>query len=547
MSDQQIRLPWKWSKELYISRSSHEKLDSVWKLSIDGERAVLFSPDRKHPEEGELFQIWDLNKMVCLFSEFYYRKGYFSPRFLSISPNCEHIGFTDINYDRHVKMVTLTTSGKSTYRLDAMRRDGHTPLHFMTFSSDGKSFAYGNEERGRIVDLSTRKTRIEIPSLNASNMAPVFLSPKGDLLLILSDSDLNPQLDINVLKVFDLRKNSFYWIVDMEKPRKVFDFPGWGKSSDWRFLGFTARNGDILLYRVMRLDKWAYVSSKGFVDQQGNVHKVERYRYFFRILCLFNARIRGEWYLDNAYHFGGSVTDLMLSPDGYLIYIQSDEKLNIWDLSGNKVMSMSGAYNTKETRGFFSYKSEDSEARLVTYSREKAKIHFIDENYNLHHSSVPDILKYNIDRCGIQESDIPDEAGNETYGVDHLQVGLEKPRLEWITPNHQKSRSIASSNQKKSTMVKSGDEKNCTRDHLKKVLSVSTRIRIDMLRDDFLKMERADFADRLLEWAIEFGFKIDGEYIIIEGKNVDNFISTIDKMFEQWGEGEKSKHSKGGS
>ena len=68
---------------------------------------------------------------------------------------------------------------------------------------------------------------------------------------------------------------------------------------------------------------------------------------------------------------------------------------------------------------------------------------------------------------------------------------------------------------------------------IKKLINVSGKIRLDIMRD-VLKMEFSEFNERLFDWAVEFGFKIDGDYIIIENSDVEGFINQLDKQFELW-------------
>ncbi len=75
---------------------------------------------------------------------------------------------------------------------------------------------------------------------------------------------------------------------------------------------------------------------------------------------------------------------------------------------------------------------------------------------------------------------------------------------------------------------------------IRQIMSVSDKFRLDMLRD-ILKMEFSDFNARLLDWAVEFGFKIDGDYIIFGSAGVEDFIRNLDKQFELWTKIEKKK------
>ncbi|MHA1727724.1 MAG: hypothetical protein ACTSWY_03215 [Promethearchaeota archaeon] len=78
---------------------------------------------------------------------------------------------------------------------------------------------------------------------------------------------------------------------------------------------------------------------------------------------------------------------------------------------------------------------------------------------------------------------------------------------------------------------------------IKKMMGVSTRIRIDMMRDT-IGMDSKEFNEKIWNWAEKFGFTINGDYIVIEGADIDGFISDLDKQFKLWGDKEKSKNGK---
>ena len=82
-------------------------------------------------------------------------------------------------------------------------------------------------------------------------------------------------------------------------------------------------------------------------------------------------------------------------------------------------------------------------------------------------------------------------------------------------------------------------------DQLRKIMKVSTRIRQDQLRK-LLKMEEDTFNERIIEWAEEFGFKIDGDYVAFGGGDVDAFIQSLDQQFAEWTGAETSKAGKVG-
>ena len=68
---------------------------------------------------------------------------------------------------------------------------------------------------------------------------------------------------------------------------------------------------------------------------------------------------------------------------------------------------------------------------------------------------------------------------------------------------------------------------------LKKILKVSNRFRLDMMMD-ILNIDKKKFNNKLKNWSAEFGFKIDGEYLIINKETVLEFIDALDKQFRAW-------------
>jgi histone H3/H4 len=68
-------------------------------------------------------------------------------------------------------------------------------------------------------------------------------------------------------------------------------------------------------------------------------------------------------------------------------------------------------------------------------------------------------------------------------------------------------------------------------ERLKKILKVSSRIKLDMLRS-YLRMEEEPFIEHLVDWATEFGFRIDGDYVDIGKSDVDKFVASIGKKEE---------------
>ena len=73
---------------------------------------------------------------------------------------------------------------------------------------------------------------------------------------------------------------------------------------------------------------------------------------------------------------------------------------------------------------------------------------------------------------------------------------------------------------------------------IKKVLQVSSKIQINMLRN-ILDLDEKTFDSRIIEWAHELNFRIDGDYIVVENTDIDGFIKILDEQFEQWSKIEK--------
>lgn len=49
---------------------------------------------------------------------------------------------------------------------------------------------------------------------------------------------------------------------------------------------------------------------------------------------------------------------------------------------------------------------------------------------------------------------------------------------------------------------------------LRKILSVSERVKLEMVRQA-LGLDQRTFSKKIFDWAEEFGFKIDGEYLTL--------------------------------
>lgn len=80
-------------------------------------------------------------------------------------------------------------------------------------------------------------------------------------------------------------------------------------------------------------------------------------------------------------------------------------------------------------------------------------------------------------------------------------------------------------------------------DRLKKTLNVSTKIKLDRLQDS-LNMPSQEFNIKIVDWAYEFDFIIEGEYLITKKSTLSDFINSIDDEFQAWDKKSSLKEGK---
>jgi len=73
---------------------------------------------------------------------------------------------------------------------------------------------------------------------------------------------------------------------------------------------------------------------------------------------------------------------------------------------------------------------------------------------------------------------------------------------------------------------------------LKKILKVSNSIAMEQMRS-ILDMDKKEFDKKIVDWAEEFGFTIDREYVNVKKESVDDFIDMLDSQFKSWESKEK--------
>ena len=82
-----------------------------------------------------------------------------------------------------------------------------------------------------------------------------------------------------------------------------------------------------------------------------------------------------------------------------------------------------------------------------------------------------------------------------------------------------------------------------TIEKIKKMVKVSDRLRLSMMRKA-LNIDEDVFMDKIFDWAVEYGFRIDGDFLNINQDTVSDFIDALDKQFSSWEEIEKEKGGK---
>lgn len=68
---------------------------------------------------------------------------------------------------------------------------------------------------------------------------------------------------------------------------------------------------------------------------------------------------------------------------------------------------------------------------------------------------------------------------------------------------------------------------------IKKIIRISNQIKLDMMRN-ILDLDSKMFDNKILDWASEFGFTIDGDYLIINKNTVSDFINMMDEQYAMW-------------
>jgi hypothetical protein len=74
---------------------------------------------------------------------------------------------------------------------------------------------------------------------------------------------------------------------------------------------------------------------------------------------------------------------------------------------------------------------------------------------------------------------------------------------------------------------------------LGRLIRVSVKLKRQEIAE-YLGLSGQELFDRLVVWAEEFGFRLDGEDVIFEGAKKDDFITALEKEFASWNTIKKS-------
>ncbi|NHJ25317.1 MAG: hypothetical protein EAX89_12120, partial [Candidatus Lokiarchaeota archaeon] len=119
------------------------------------------------------------------------------------------------------------------------------------------------------------------------------------------------------------------------------------------------------------------------------------------------------------------------------------------------------------------------------------------------------------------------------------QVRFEKERLEQIRIMKELEKQSQAELIKKQRL----EEEHAIIEKIRKVMNVSTRVKMDTLKD-YLKMDTTTFNQKIFDWAAQFNFTIDGDYLNIRKENVSDFIDELEKQFSSWRRTEENQLDK---
>ncbi len=116
------------------------------------------------------------------------------------------------------------------------------------------------------------------------------------------------------------------------------------------------------------------------------------------------------------------------------------------------------------------------------------------------------------------------------------RAGRARQKKELEEQWRQRNREIAEQKAKRRADEKQQAATQVERERLEK-LERLIRVSVKLKRQEigeYLGLSKQELFDRLVTWAEQFGFKIDGDDVLFEGAQKDDFIAALEKEFSSW-------------
>lgn len=207
--------------------------------------------------------------------------------------------------------------------------------------------------------------------------------------------------------------------------------------------------------------------------------------------------------------------------------LKSLNNLRILNLSGNKIKEIKGLENLFNLERLFLSNNQITEIKGLDTLQNLIELE-LDNNKITEFKGLENLTSLN--ELAIGSNPLPKSVYEEmSLPMDDKKGRIDDPYFIRDIFNVKKA--------KKDKLEKDSIEK------IKKVLKVSTRFRLDMMKD-ILEINETTFNEKIIYWAKKYGFEIDGDFLIIKKKTISKFIDELERQFEIWEIKEKEKIKK---
>lgn len=216
--------------------------------------------------------------------------------------------------------------------------------------------------------------------------------------------------------------------------------------------------------------------------------------------------------------------------------------LEYLDLNGSEITEIKGLENLKNLKGLILKANNINEIRglenlvnllyLDLSENPISEIKGLENLVNLKYLILDDIEIGEESLILIAEEDIPEELKQEIEENTLFYSYNSIPNFAQKFVEYCKRKKAKSDREDKEKIKK-----------IEKILLESGSMSLDSLRDT-LKMDAHTFSNKILEWAVEYGFEIDGDYLLTNKNTVLDFIDELDKYFTLWDEESSIKNKK---